>query len=454
MAVSTQTDVHPIGSAEEHARLSSQVREVLEEARRRGASAAEAGVATGSGFSVTVRLGEVETVEHDRDRGLGVTVYFGQRKGSASTADLSPRALRETVEAACSIARYTSEDPCHGLADPDLLAREVPDLGLYHPWDLSVEAAIDLARAGEDAARAADARVANSEGATVSCHVGDRVYGNSHGFLGAWSSSRHGLNCSVIARDEIGMQRGYWYTAARDPTRLEAPEAVGRRAAERAVARLGARRIPTTTARVLFAPEVATSLFGHFLGAIRGSALYRKASFLVDHRGRPVFPGWLGLREEPHIPGAIGSAPFDQEGVATHPRDLVAGGVLQGYVLDTYSACRLGLRSTGNAGGVHNLVVPRGEDDLPGLLRRMGEGLLVTELMGMGVNLVTGDYSRGAAGFWVEGGEVRFPVHEVTVAGNLRAMFQGLQATGADVDERGAIRTGSVLLDRLTIAGI
>ncbi len=446
-------DAYPIGSAEEHARLSDQVREVIEEARRRGASAAEAGVATGSGFSVTVRMGEVETVEHDRDRGLGVTVYFGKRKGSASTSDVSPRALRETVEAACAIARHTSEDPCHGLADPELLAREVPDLGLYHPWDLSVEAAIDLARSGEDSARAADPRVTNSEGATVSCHVGDRVYGNSHGFIGAWSSSRHGLNCSVIARDDSGMQRGYWYTAARDPARLDAAEAVGRRAAERAVGRLGARRVPTTTAPVLFAPEVATSLFGHFLGAVRGSALYRNASFLIGHLGKPVFPEWLGLREEPHIPGAIGSAPFDQEGVATHPRDLVAGGVLQGYVLDSYSACRLGLRTTGNAGGVHNLVVPRGEQDLAGLLQRMGEGLLVTELMGMGVNVVTGDYSRGAAGFWVEGGEVRFPVHEVTVAGNLRTMFLGIQATGADVDERGAIRTGSVLLDRLTIAG-
>jgi PmbA protein len=442
-----------IGSREERAWLAGRVAEVLAEARRLGASAAEAGVATGAGFSVTVRLGQVETVEHDRDRGLGVTVYFGHRKGSASTSDLSPEALRETVAAACSIARHTGEDACHGLADPDRLARDFPDLGLYQPWDLSVEAAIDLARLCEDSARAQDPRVSNSEGATVSCHVGDRVYGNTHGFLGDWSSSRHGLACSVIARDGAGMQRGYWYTAARDPGRLEAAEAVGRRAAERALARLGARRLPTRTAPAVFAAEVATSLFGHFIGAIRGSNLYRKTSFLVDHLGKPVFPEWLGVREEPHLRGAIGSAPFDQEGVATHPRDVVYQGVLRGYVLDGYSACRLGLATTGNAGGVHNLVVDPGAEGQDGLLRRMGTGLLVTELMGMGVNLVTGDFSRGAAGFWVEGGEIRFPVHEVTIAGNLRAMFRGIQAVGSDVDERGNIRTGSVLLDALTVAG-
>jgi PmbA protein len=453
MADGAKTPMESVGSPEERTWLVERVAEALAETRRRGASAAEVGIATGAGFGVTVRLGEVETVEYDRDRGMGVTVYFGHRKGSAGTSDLSSTALRETVAAACSIAQHTTADPCHGLADPELMARDVPDLGLYQPWDLSVEAAIELARLCEESARNQDPRVTNSEGATVTCHVGDRVYGNTHGFLGVWSSSRHGLNCSVIARDAAGMQRGYWYTAARDPGRLETPEAVGRHAAARALARLGACRLTTRTALTVFAPEVATSLFGHLIGAIRGSSLYRKASFLVDHLGQQVFPEWLAIREEPHLRGAIGSAPFDQEGVATRPRDVVSDGVLRGYVLDSYSACRLGLATTGNAGGVHNLVVAPGTDSQAALLQRMGTGFLVTELMGMGVNLVTGDYSRGAAGFWVEDGEARFPVHEVTIAGNLRAMFQGIQAVGADVDERGRIRTGSVLLDALTVAG-
>ena len=442
-----------LGSAAQRARLSEVVSEVLVEAARRGASAAEAAVAAGAGFSVSVRLGAVETVERDRDRGLGVTVYFGHRKGSASTSDLSADAVRETVAAACAIARHTAEDPCHGLADPSRLAREVPDLDLYHPWPVTVEEAIALALEAEGSARGLDPRVSNSEGASVSAHVGDRVYANSHGFLGAWSSSRHGLSCAVIARNGEGMQRGSWHSVARDPLALEAPAAVGRRAGERALARLGARRLQTRTAPVVFSAEVATSLFGHFVGAVRGGNLYRNASFLVGQLGQPVFPDWLGIREEPHLPRALGSAPFDQEGVATCPRDLVAAGVLQGYVLDSYSACRLGMATTGNAGGVHNLLVAPGPEDQAGLLRRMGSGLLVTELMGMGVNLVTGDYSRGAAGFWVEGGEVAFPVHEITVAGQLRAMFRGVAAVGADVDARTGVRTGSVLFDALTIGG-
>jgi PmbA protein len=283
--------------------------------------------------------------------------------------------------------------------------------------------------------------------------MGDRVYGNTHGFLGAWGSSRHAVSCSVIARDASGMQRGSWYTVARDPGTLEGAVSVGRRAAERAVARLGARRLPTRTTPVLFAPEVATSLFGHFVGAIRGSSLYRRSSFLLDHLGQQVFPAWLSIREEPHLIGAIGSAPFDQEGVATRPRSIVSAGVLQGYVLDTYSACRLGMVTTGNAGGVHNLIVAPSAGDQTTLLRDMGTGLLVTELMGMGVNLVTGDYSRGAAGFWVEDGEIQFPVHEVTIAGNLRAAFRGIVAVGSDVDRRGGIHTGSVLVESLMVAG-
>jgi PmbA protein len=442
-----------VGSSGQRSWLSELVTRVLAEAARRGASAAEAAVATGAGFSVSVRLGTVETVERDRDRGLGVTVYFGRRKGSASTSDLSPEAVRETVEAACAIARHTADDPCHGLADPALLAREVPDLALYHPWPITPEDAIAVALEAEASARGLDPRVSNSEGASVSAHTGDRVYANSNGFLGSWSSSRHGVSCSVIAQDAGGMQRGAWHTVARDPAALEPPAEVGRRAGERALARLGARRVSTRTAPAVFSAEVATSLFGHFIGAIRGGNLYRGASFLLGQLGQPVFPPWLRVREEPHLRGALGSAPFDQEGVATRPRDLVAGGVLQGYVLDCYSACRLGMTTSGNAGGIHNLVVEPGAEDRSGLLRRMGTGLLVTELLGMGVNLVTGDYSRGAAGFWVENGEIAFPVHEVTVAGNLRALFLGMAGVGLDVDARTNVRTGSVLVDGLTIGG-
>jgi PmbA protein len=426
---------------------------VLEEARRQGASGADVAVATGVGLSVRVRLGQAERVEHHRSQGLGVSVYFGFRKGSASTASLSPEALRETVEAACRIARHTAEDPCHGLADARLMPHEVPDLDLYHPWELPAEQAMELAGACEAAARGLDRRISNSEGAGVSWHLGTRVYGNSHGFIGGWSSSRHTLSCTVIADDGSGMQRDHWYTTARDPAALESAEAVGTRAAERALRRLGARKIATCRVPVLFAAPQATGLLGSFVGAVRGGNLYRRASFLVDHLGRQVFPTGFGLREEPHLPGALGSAPFDGDGVATRPRELVRDGVLEGYVLDSYSGCRLGLPSTGNAGGIHNLLVTHGADDQAGLLARMGRGLLVSELMGMGINLVTGDYSRGAAGFWVEGGEIRHPVHEVTVAGNLRDMFLGIQAVGRDVDLRGNIRTGSILVDEMTVAG-
>jgi PmbA protein len=429
------------------------VAEALAEAGRAGASAAEAAVGTGTGFSVKVRLGEVETVEHDRDRGLAVTVYMGHRKGSASTSDLSLEAVRATVRAAASIARHAAEDPCHGLADPARMATELPELDLYHPWAVRVEEAIELARACEASGRALDPRIGNSDGASVSSHTGHRVYGNSHGFLGAWSSSRHGIGCSLVARDEGGMQRGHWHTAARDAGRLEAPDAVGRRAAERAVARLGATRLATRSAPVVLAPEVAIGLIGHLVGAVRGGNLYRRASFLVGHLGRPVCAPEVHIREEPHLRGAMGSAPFDQEGVATRPRDLVRAGVLEGYVLDSYSACRLGMATTGNAGGVHNLVVTPGTEDQAALLRRMDTGLLVTDLMGMGINLVTGDYSRGATGFWVEGGDVRFPVQEVTIAGNLRDMLLGIRGVGSDVDRRGSIHTGSLLLGPLTIAG-
>jgi PmbA protein len=435
------------------AELEGLVARILEEARGRGAAQAEAGVSVDAGLSVNVRLGEVETLEYQRDRALGVTVYFGTRKGSASTADLSARAVRETVDKACSIARFTAEDPCAGLADPELLARDVPDLDLCHAWDLSAEQAIERARQCEDAARGHDPRITNSEGASLSTHRSLRAYGNSLGFLGSYPSSRHGVSCAVIAEQGDSMERDYWYTSARDPDALEHGDEVGRHAARRAVARLGARKLATCRAPVLFPAELARGFLGHFLGAIRGSAQYREASFLLHAAGTQVFAPLVDVWQRPHIPRALASAPFDNEGVATRDRELVRGGVLEGYVMGSYSARKLGLQSTGNAGGVWNLVVKPGADDFDGLLRKMGTGLLLGELMGHGVNNVTGDYSRGAAGFWVEGGQLRYPVHEITIAGNLKDLYQRIVAIGTDVDVRGAVRTGSILVEEMTIAG-
>lgn len=425
----------------------------LEEARALGASQAEASVSVDVGLSVGVRLGEVETVEYQRDRGMGVTVYFGTRKGSASTADLGAEALRETVAKACSIARYTAEDPCAGLADADCLATEVQDLDLSHPWDLSPERACEMALECEAAAMAVDRRVSNSEGAGVSSHRGIRAYGNSHGFLAAYPGTVHSMSCAVLGVEGDSMERDYWYTTARDWRELEDAASVGRLSGERAVRRLGARKLATTRAPVLYVPEVARGLLGHFIGAIRGGSQYRRASFLLDAAGTQVFPDWFAVSERPHLPRALASAPFDQEGVATRDRELVAGGVLEGYVLGSYSARKLGLRTTGNAGGTYNLIVPGRGRDFDGMLALMGRGLLVTELMGQGVNGVTGDYSRGATGFWVEDGRIAYPVHEVTVAGNLRDMYRSMVEIGSDMDNRGGVRIGSVLLDEMTIAG-
>ena len=440
-------------AVQSHTDLESIVATILDEAKRQGASAAEAGVNAESGLSVTVRLGEVETVEHNRDKGLGVTVYFGQRKGSASTSDFSREAIRETVGAACAIAKYTAEDPCAGLADAERMAARIPDLDLFHPWELSAERAIELAAECEAAAQAVDKRITNSEGATVSSHAGNRVYGNSHGFLGAYRSSRHSVSCAVIADDGHGMQRDYWYTVARDSADMEAVRSVGQRAGERTVRRLGGKRLSTRQAPVLFVADVAGGLFGNFVRAVRGESLYRKSSFLLDQLGEKIFPEFMHVHEQPHLKKALGSAPFDSEGVATQARDLITAGVLQGYVLDSYAARKLGMQTTGNAGGVHNLTIDPGSHDLAGLLKEMGSGLLVTEMMGMGVNIVTGDYSRGAAGFWVENGAIQYPVEEITIAGNLRDMFKGIVAVGSDVETRGNTRTGSVLIDRMTIAG-
>lgn len=440
-------------STQRQARLNAVVEGALAEARRLGASAAEAAASQDAGAVITVRLGEVETLEHTRDNGLGVTVYLGTRKGSASTSDLSAQAVRDAVAAACAFARHTMEDPAAGLADAADLAQEIPDLDLYHPWRIGVSEAIELIRGCEAAALDADQRISNSEGATFSSHSGVQVYGNSHGFLGGYPSSRHSLSCSVIGGEGEGMQRDAWWSLACKPADLEDPAAIGRRAAERTLARLGARRLSTRRAPVLFQADVAVSLLRHFLAAIKGGALYRRASFMLDRLGQRIFPEAVHIHEQPHLRGGLGSAPYDSEGVATRARDLVAGGVLQGYVLDSYAARKLGMRSTGNADGVHNLRIDPTGPDLPGLLKLMGTGLLVTELMGQGSNTVTGDYSRGASGFWVEGGEVLYPVEEITIAGNLVEMYQRLVAVGSDDVIPGATKTGSWLVDGLTIAG-
>lgn len=434
--------------------LESIIRLSLEEAKTRGASQAEAAVSQDTGLNVGVRLGEVETLEHQRDRSMGITVYFGQRKGSASTADFSLDAVRATVAKACSIARFTAEDACAGLADPALMAASPPNLDLAHPWEVTADAAIEIAKACEAAALGFDSRINNSEGASVATHRGLHVYGNTHGFVGGYPTTSHTLSCVVLAGTGEDMQRDYWYSSSRDWRELQSSEAVGRESARRTLARLGPRKLTTRRAPVLFVPEIARGFIGHFIAAIRGSSQYRQSSFLLNAAGQRVFPQGFSISERPHIPKAMGSAPFDEEGVATRDRELIDDGILTGYMLSSYSARKLGLTTTGNAGGSHNLLVaPTVSDGLDALLSRMGTGLMVTELMGQGVNTVTGDYSRGAAGFWVENGSLQFPVAEITIAGNLTQMLRGIVAVGNDVDTRGGVRVGSLLLDEMTIAG-
>jgi PmbA protein len=426
---------------------------VLAFAAAGGATAAETDVSQGVGQSVTVRKGEVETISYHRDKGIGVTVYVGQRRGHASTADFAADAIRAAVDKALAIARHTAEDPASGLAEPARLARVFPDLDLYHPWDLTVEDAIALGRETEAAALGVDARLTNTEGATVSRSESDFVYANSNGFLAGYPSSRHHIDCSVIGEHDGGMQRDYWYTAARAPGDLLPAAEVGRIAGARTARRLGARQLGTLECPVLFEAPEAADLIGCFVSAVSGGALYRKSSFLPDSLGQQVFAPLVSIREEPHLPRARGSAPFDNEGVATAPRDVVRDGVVQGYFLGSYSARKLGLATTGNAGGSHNLVVAPGGDDLPALLKRMGTGLFVTEQLGHGVNPVTGDFSRGAAGFWVENGEIAYPVEEITIAGNLKDMFRDIVAIGRDVDRRGSRHVGSILVGRMMVAG-
>lgn len=428
------------------------VEKALSHARKMGADAAQASVSQQSGINVTARLGEVETLEHNSDRGFSITVYKGQSKGSASSGDLEPATLSDCVERAMDIARFTEADPCNGLPDPDRMATEFPDLDLWHPRPLDVNAAIERALCIEEAGRA-DPLISNSEGASVSASQGLSVLGDSNGFVGRHSGTRFGQNCVLIAGRGDGMQRDYWYDSRRSEDELEDPAATGREAARRTVRRLGARKIQTCTAPVLFAPEMARGLIGHLLGAVSGSALYRNASFLRDHAGQQLFPNWFNLAEHPFQRRGPGSASFDAEGVATAERRLVDAGVLTGYVLSSYAARRLGLQTTGNAGGVHNLVFDGPTTPAAELLAGIGKGLLVTEVMGQGVRMVTGDYSRGASGFWIEDGQLAHPVEEVTIAGNLKDMFSRVSAAGDDVDRRGNVQCGSLLIDRMTIAG-
>ena len=430
---------------------------VLDAARRAGASACECEVSEGRGLSVTVRKDEPETIEHNLDKGIGITVYFGERpgarRGHASTSDFSTAALTSAVEAAAAIARKTAVDDCAGPPERKALASAPQDLDLYHPWDLNTGEAIRIARRAERAAFALSPNIRNSEGATVSAQQGQFVFANSLGFMHGFPTSRHSISLAVIAEDRGLMQRDDWYSSARVPGKLAEPEALGRYAGRRALARLGSRKIATCQAPVLFEAPVAVGLIGSFVAAASGGSLYRKSSFLLDGLGKQIFWKGISIEECPHEPRALASTPFDDEGVATRRRVLVQDGVLKGYFLGSYSARKLGLQSTGSAGGAHNLEVSSNGPDLEGMLKRMRRGFLVTEMLGQGTNLLTGDYSRGAAGYWVENGEIAFPVEEVTVAGNLKAMYRGITAVGSDMVVRGAYRCGSILVDNMTIAG-
>ncbi|MDH5341950.1 MAG: metalloprotease PmbA [Betaproteobacteria bacterium] len=429
------------------------VTDALKYARERGATAADAEVSEGFGQTVTARQGEVETIEYNRDKGIGVSVYIGKQRGHASSSDFTSQAVRDSVDAALAIARHTAIDDCAGLADPDMLAREFPDLDLLHPWDMPVERAIEMARECEAAGFAVDKRISNSEGATVSTQQSHFIYGNTNGFLAGYPSSRHGIWCALIAGKGDGMQRDDWYETSRDPAELPAPAVVGRKAGERAIARLKSRKVPTAQVPVLFESGVSASLMGHFVSAVSGGSLYRKSSFLLDCLGRQIFSPCVQMTDFPHIPKGIASGAFDEEGVATQQRDIVKDGVVQGYFLASYSARKLGMKSTGNAGGNHNLILRDTGEDFAALLKKLGTGLLVTEMMGQGVNAVTGDYSRGAAGFWVENGEIAYPVEEITIAGNLKDMYRHIVAIGNDVSRRSSRQCGSILVEGMTLAG-
>jgi PmbA protein len=445
--------VQQIDIQQDKAELMEIARQVLDLARAEGATAAEVDIGTGSGLAVTARIGEVETIEHQRDKGLSITVYMGHQKGNSSSTDFAPAALKNSVQAACTIARLAGADDYSGLLDPQYLATTVPDLDLYHPWAISAEQAIEMAIGCESAARESDQRIINSDGATLNSYSGCHVYGNTNHFINGWDWSSHSLDCTVIAEQDGKMQRDGWYSRTRDHRDLQEITAIGAQAAARTVARLGARKLTTRNIPVIFEAPVATSLFGSFIAAISGGALYRKSSFLLDKLGTQVFADHVNISEQPHLKKAAGSTPFDNDGMATQQRALVDCGMLQGYVLSAYSARKLGMAPTGNAGGVHNLVIESGTENLQALMKQMHTGLLITELIGFGVNTVTGDYSRGASGLWIENGEIQYPVEEVTVAGNLADMYKKITAIANDVDRRGNIQTGSVLIEEMMVAG-
>lgn len=428
------------------------VADILDEAIRQGVSAAEVDVGINKGFTITARKGDVESVEYNQDKMIGINVYFGERTGSASISDIRPDAIHAAVKAACNIAKFTDPDPCAGLAPKELLAMDYVAEPAY-PWAISVEEAIALACECEKRALSRDKRIKQSEGVTVSTLDGWQGYGNTLGFIGVYPGSRHEISCVLIAKQGDDMQRDYDYTTSVDPALLHSVTQVADGAAERTLRRLGAQRLSTRRVPVIFAAEEARGLLGSFIAAISGGSLYRKSSFLLDHLGKPVFPAHIRLDERPHLPKGAGSVPFDDDGVATRPNVFVDKGILQSYVLDVYSARKLGLTTTANGGGVHNLFISTGDKNLPALLKTMGTGLLVTELMGQGVNIVTGDYSRGAAGFWVENGEIQYPVEEITIAGNLRDIYAQIVEVGNDVDTRGNVQTGSILVESMTVAG-
>ena len=429
------------------------IQSALEQAKTLGATSSEVGVSVEAGLSVMARLGQVETVVFNRDKNFGITVYKGQSKGAASTSDSSASAISACVKAACDIAKHTEPDPYAGLADPNDFAKKIEDLDLYHPWPIPAEAAIKLAIECESLARSLDKRITNSDGANIEAYEGIHAYGNSAGFLHSYKSTKHGISCSLIAGTGDDMVSDYWYSVARDGSELDLIEEVAHKVVERCVSHIGARRLSTRQSPILFVPEMARGLLGSFTGAISGGSLYRKASFLLDHLNKPIFPDFVQIVEQPFLPKGLGSSYYDSEGVATNAAPIITDGVLQRYLLGSYSARRLGLKTTGNAGGVHNLTITPGDKDFNALVKIMDTGLIVTELMGHGVNQVTGDYSRGAKGFWVEGGAVQYPVHEITIAGNLKDMFSQLIAVGNDLDKRGNIITGSFLIDNMTIAG-
>ncbi len=428
-------------------------KEILDEAKRQGATQAEVSIALNKGFSVSAHDGQVETVEYNQDKVVDIKVYVGKRSGAASLSDLRPEAVKAAVEAACHIAKFTGEDPCSGLADKEELGFDYPQLALSFPWAISVEKAIELACQCEREAVAMDKRIMSAEEATVATADTWNLYANSHGFIGHFPYTRHDISCVLVAKQGVEMQRDYSYTVSADPALLESVSHVAKQAVERTVQRLGARQLRTMKTPVIFAAEEARGLFGHLTAAIAGSSLYRKSSFLVDHLGKQIFPAFMHIEEQPHLLHALGSAPFDNDGVATRANVFVENGLLQSYILGVYSARQLGMKTTGNAGGVHNLTIRSGNKNLSALLKTMGTGLLITEMMGNGVNIVTGDYSRGVGGFWVENGEIQYPVHEITVAGKLQDMYARIAEVGNDVDVRGNIRTGSVLIEEMMVAG-